>query len=112
MQGLDAIIPTGYLRLAKLVRSSFPPNSNLGGKNKSNVLPNCQRAIIKWQQLFIIIYWSSFLPNSNLGGKDDQPQNYMRHTVPAYFVVDFPRNNYAVLAISEIEHSLYEIHFP
>jgi hypothetical protein len=32
MQGIDAIIPTGYLRLAKLVRSSFPPNSNLGGK--------------------------------------------------------------------------------
>jgi hypothetical protein len=36
---------------------------------------------------------SSFPPNSNLGGKDDQPQNNKRHTIPAYFEVDFPQNN-------------------
>jgi len=53
-----------------------------------------------------------FPPKFEFRGKDDQPQNYMRHTVPAYFVVDFPRKNYAVLAIAEIEHSLYEIQFP
>ena len=70
------------------------------------------REIKTFREKHKIIDVPFLLPNSNLGGKMTNHKNNKRHTVPAYFVVDFPRNNYAVLAIAKIEHSLYEIQFP